>query len=93
MKRDFRSLGPRQVFEDLPDETEQFFHACGEDADILENFMYVGSIVPNNGKSHQEVLWWTGLAHDVFDSLSITTVNTCTEGQRSGSSSHYGCER
>ena len=47
-------------------------HACGEDIDILDSFTYLGSVVHNNGESHQEVLQWIGLAHGVMDSLSMS---------------------
>ncbi len=36
----------------------------------MENFTYLGSVVQNDGGSHQEVLRRIGLAHGVMDSLN-----------------------
>lgn len=40
----------------LLDESVQFVLVCGEDSDILKTRTYLGSLVQNNGGSHEEVL-------------------------------------
>ena len=45
-------------------------HARGEDIKISESFIYLGSVVHNDGGSRQEVLRRIGLAHGVMDSLN-----------------------
>ena len=59
-----------QVFGGLLDETVQSVRACGEDIDVSENFIYLGSVVHNSGRSRNEVLRRIGIAHGVMDSLS-----------------------
>ena len=59
-----------QVFGGLLVETIQSVHAYDEDIDILDSFKYLGSVVHNNGGSHQKVLRRIGLAYGVIDSLS-----------------------
>ena len=54
------------MFGGLLDETVQSIHVYGKDIDILDSFPYLGSVAHNNGGSRQEVLWWIGLAHDVY---------------------------
>ena len=58
------------MFGGLLDETVQSIHACGEDIDILDSFIYLVNVVHNNGGSCQEVLQLIGLAHGVMNSLS-----------------------
>ncbi len=45
---------------------------CGEDDNLVESFTYLGSVVHNNGKSDHEVIWPTGLAYSVMDSLNTS---------------------
>ena len=44
-----------QGFGGVLDETVQSVHACGKDIEILKNFLYLGSVVHNNGGSSHEV--------------------------------------
>ena len=60
------------MFGGLLDETVQSIHACGEDIYILDSFIYLGSMIHNNGESRQEVLRQIGLPHCVMDSLSMS---------------------
>ena len=50
-----------QVFRGLLDETLQSVHGCAEDVEILENFIYHGSVLCNAR--------WIGLILSVMDSL------------------------
>ena len=45
-----------QMFGGLLGETIHSMYMCSEDTDILDSFKYLGSVVHNNGGSHQEVL-------------------------------------
>ena len=47
------------------EETVQSIHACGEDIDILESFIYLANVINNNGGSRQEVLQHEYLALSV----------------------------
>ena len=60
------------MFVGLLDETVMSAHACGEDIVIMENFMYHGSVVHNDGVSSQEIAQWIGLAHSVMDTLNTS---------------------
>ena len=51
-----------QVFGGLLDETVQSIHVCGKNIDILDSFTYLGSMVHNNGGSHQDKASVRGLA-------------------------------
>ncbi len=59
-----------QAFGSLLDDTLQSVHACGEDIEVLESFIYLGSVVHNNGGFGQEVTRGFGLAHGVMNSLN-----------------------
>ena len=61
-----------QVFGDLLNETIQSIHASGEDIDIYESLIYLGSVVHNNGGSRQEVLQRICFAQGVMDSFSTS---------------------
>ena len=52
-----------QVLGGLLDGTVQCIHVCGEDIEISESFIYIGSVVHNDGWLSQEVVWQIGLAH------------------------------
>ena len=59
-----------QVLVGLPDESVQSVRERDEDFEILENITYLGSVVPNDGGSSQDVLRLNGLPHGVIDSLN-----------------------
>ena len=78
-----------QVFGGVLDETVQSVHVCGEDIEILGNFIYLGRVVYNDGGSSQKVVQGIGLALWIRSTLVFGVVGTCSDGQRFGSSSHW----
>ncbi len=44
-----------QAFGGLLDDTVQSVHACGEDIKVFESFTCCGSLMPNSGRSDEEI--------------------------------------
>ncbi len=75
------------MFGGLLNDTVQSVRACGEDVEISESFTYLGSVVHATvslaRKSYGGLVWPTMLW--TRSTRVYGVVDTCAEGQRSGS--------
>lgn len=71
---DSRSPSPKARFRymDAYQMTEQSVCVCGKTTEILDYFTYLCSIVQRSGGSGHGVSWWTGLVHDIMNSLDMS---------------------